>query len=251
MLSSQKNDAYAVNDGKDDDATSRVGQTTRRHVLRQAASATSFFTVGVSSPIRPVAATPSSKSPSLFQRETKDFSYVFEPPPGMEPGNKPLKTHLDEVNFFSKANDGIDDDNAQPRRRRGYQYGITVDPVRIASLTEFGTPEEVAAKVVLAEVNRDGITNVKLMEDPKAGRATLPTLDNRGNNGDDASSSSLSLFYQLNYLSQGSRGDKRFVTKFYIVNQKLFALTAQCLEADYGELENEMLNAVDSFRVIR
>jgi len=244
--SNHKNYVRVINDSNGYDATSLAGLTTRRHFLKQAARATTLVSA-VSLPLRPALA-----EPSLFQRETKDFSYVFDPPPGMAPGNKPLKTHLDEVNFFPAENDGNNDD--QPRRRRGYQYGITVDPVRIPSLTDFGTPEEAAAKVVLAEVNRDGITNVKLMEDPKAGRAPLPTLDNADSNGDDASSSSLSsssMFYQLNYLSQGSRGDKRFVTKFYIVNQKLFALTAQCKEADYDALEREMLTAVDSFRVIR
>lgn len=150
----------------------------------------------------------------VFVRETNQLRYTFQPPSNFEPGNKPLKTHLDEINFKSQSTSG-------------YQFGITVDPVRIDSLRQFGTPEEVAAKVVLAEVNRDGVFDVTLMKDPVE-------VDNS---------------YVLNYLSEGKRGKKRFVTKFCIQSQKLYALTAQCKEENYPELEKEMMAAVESFRV--
>lgn len=97
---------------------------------------------------------------------------------------------------------------------------------------QFGTPEEVAAKVVLAEVNRDGVFDVTLIKDPV-------TVEEDG-----------VLSYVLNYLSQGKRGDKRFVAKFCIQNQRLYALTAQVLESDYKDKENELMKAVDSFRVL-
>ncbi|KAL7565030.1 hypothetical protein ACA910_020741 [Epithemia clementina (nom. ined.)] len=155
---------------------------------------------------------------AIYQKQTDKFGYAFQVPSNFEaPSKKPLPTHLDEVNFKS-AN------------VPGYQYGITVDPVRISSLAQFGTPEEVAAKVVLAEVNRDGVFEVTLMEDPMAAP----------NNA----------YYILNYLSTGKRGDKRFVTKFYIQNQMLYALTAQCKEADYPTIQDDIRHAVESFRVI-
>jgi len=91
----------------------------------------------------------------------------------MKQGSKPLKTHLDEINFSSET---------VPK----YQIGITVDPVRIKSLKEFGTPEQVAAKVVTAEINRDGIFDVTLMKD-----AIETSI------GD-------TVVYQLNYLSAGN-----------------------------------------------
>ena len=157
----------------------------------------------------------------VYQRRTDQFAYEFRPPSGFSsPSQKPLKTHLDEVNF--KSSDG-----------GGYQYGITVDPLRINSLEAFGTPEEVAAKVVTAEVNRDRVFDVKLMEDPVSGTTT-----------------SSKMFYQLNYPSSGKRGQKRFVAKFFIENQKLYALTAQCKEEDYERLRPELLQAVRSFRVV-
>lgn len=157
-----------------------------------------------------------ASSTNIFKRQTEQFSYVFEPPADWIPQNKPLKTHLDEVNFKSPS-------------IRKYEFGITVDPVRIKSLREFGTPAEVAAKVVLSELNRDGVFDVTLAEDAFA-------ADN------DA-------YYQLNYISKGKRGEKRFITKFYVRDQMLYALTAQCLDSDYGNLRNEMIKAVDSFRI--
>lgn len=156
----------------------------------------------------------------LFRRETDQFRYEFQIPSGFPtPSQKPLKTHLDEVNF-------------QSADVSGYQFGITVDPVRIPSLTDFGTPEEVAAKVVLAEVNRDGVFDVKLMNDP------VSVLDDG------------ITFYQLNYLSTGKRGAKRYIAKFYIENQKLFALTAQCKEENYKSVKQGMIQAVNSFRIV-
>ena len=160
---------------------------------------------------------PSPALAEVFTRQTEQFAYEFQPPSNFGAGNKPLKTHLDEINFKSES-------------IGGYQYGITVDPVRIESLRQFGTPEEVAAKVVLAEVNRDGVFDVTLVEDPVAGP------DNS--------------FYLLNYLSQGKRGNKHFLAKFYIQNKKLYALTAQCKEDDYKDLKAEMRKAADSFKVL-
>ena len=159
-----------------------------------------------------------AETTTKYQKQTNQYGFEFQVPTSFEaPSNKPLKTHLDEVNFKSST-------------LAGYQYGITVDPVRIASLASFGTPEEVAAKVVLAEVNRDGVFEVTLMKDPVAAP----------NNA----------FYVLNYLSTGKRGDKRFVTKFYIQQQMLYALTAQCKEGDYATVQAEMDAAVESFHVI-
>jgi PsbP len=164
--------------------------------------------------------------PIAVRRGTDQFAqYEFLPPADvLGPTQKPVKTHLDEVNFTGSAG--------------GLQFGITVDPVRIDSLAEFGTPEQVAAKVVLAEVNRDGVFNVQLMQDPVAGG----TGSTNNNNAND--------YYQLNYKSSGKRGVKRFVAKFYICNRMLYALTAQCNEDSYDALRDTILHAVDSFRVV-
>ena len=177
----------------------------------------------------------------LYTKRSKDYAYSFQPPEGFKEGNKPLKTHLDEVNFFK-------DSDALPS---GYQFGITVDPVRIPSLEAFGTPEEVAAKVVLAEVNRDGIFDVTLMKDPIKGKQQQqPAASGSSTNEDDAAAAISPYYYQLDYLSQGKRGDKRFIAKFFIQNQHLYAMTAQCKEVDYKTVQNQLLKAVESFQVL-
>jgi hypothetical protein len=190
-----------------DDAFAMPVKNTRRQFL-------AFVTAVATFPVLSQSADASSET--VFKRQTDRFSYLFEPPTDWAPQNKPLKTHLDEVNFKSPS-------------ISKYEYGITVDPVRIKSLREFGTPAEVAAKVVLSELNRDGVFDVTLAEDAFA-------ADN------DA-------YYQLNYTSKGKRGEKRFITKFYVRDQMLFALTAQCLDSDYGKLRNEITKTVDSFRI--
>lgn len=65
----------------------------------------------------------SSAPANAFERTDVKFTYTINVPESMKEGSKPVKTHQDEVNFGSS---GI----------RGYQYGITVDPVRINSLKE-------------------------------------------------------------------------------------------------------------------
>ena len=145
----------------------------------------------------------------------KEFGYSVQLPQTLtEPSNKPLKTHLDEIIFNGD----------------GLQVGITVDPVRISSLQQFGTPEEVAARVVTAEVNRDGVFEVTLLNDP------VETVEGA---------------YLLTYLSKGKRGDKHFVCKIYIENQKLYVLTAQIKESDYSGREKVIMEVVDSFRIFK
>jgi PsbP len=184
----------------------------------------SCIAFGVLQPCQASFASPVEEG-STFRRETEGFRYEFQPPPGfVGPGQKPLKTHLDEVNF-------------QSSEIPGYQIGITVDPVRISTLTEFGTAEQVAAKVLLAEVNRDGVLDVKLLEDPVSDEIQVD-------------GGARTIFYQLNYLSSGKRGNKRNIAKFYVQNQKLFALTAQCKEESYEMARGTMLAAVRSFRVL-
>ena len=83
-----------------------------------------------------------------------------------------------------------------------------------------------------AEVNRDGVFEVTLIKDPVA-------VEEDG-----------VLSYILNYLSSGKRGDKRFVAKFSIQNQRLYALTGQVAEADYKDKEEEIMKAINGFRVL-
>ena len=95
---------------------------------------------------------------------------------------------------------------------------------------KFGTPEQVAARVVTAEVNRDGIFEVTLIDDPYE-------------SNDSA--------YVLHYLSTGKRGNKHYITKFFISRNQLYALTAQIKEENYNETtKEELFNIVNSFSLL-
>lgn len=77
-----------------------------------------------------------------------------------------------------------------------------------------------------AEVNRDGVFDVTLVEDPAESNGS----------------------YVLNYLSKGKRGEKHYICKISIASNMLFVLTAQVLEASYTEKRDEMLQCIKSFR---
>jgi hypothetical protein len=97
--------------------------------------------------------------------------------------------------------------------------------------------------VVTAEVNRDGVFEVTLLDDPIA--TTITTTSNSStNNGSEGT-----VAYLLHYLSVGKRGNKHIWNKIIIDHQLLYVLTAQCKESDYPGLEAELKRTVASFQV--
>lgn len=191
----------------------------RRNFLQQVSVVTSSLFLGLTlpSPANAETTAETQQSGEYVSLPNQKFSYTVTPPPSFTASNKPLKTHLDEINF-------------SPPDVRGYTLGITVDPVRIKSIREFGTPEEVAARVVTAEVNRDGVFQVTLAKDPV----------------EDAAAGGC---YDIEYISEGKRGIKRFVTRIYIKDGFLYVLTVQSKEDEYDkEREKEVVACVKSFR---
>ena len=195
------------NDGEIDDI-SRRNAIHNLSFLTATASLASFRVPALAS---------ASAASEPFVRQGKGYGYTFLPPPGFAPGKKPVPTHLDEVNFNLE-------DGSAPR----YTYGVTVDPVRINSLAEFGQPGEVAARVVTAEVNRDGIFEVTLASDP---------VEDKGTGA-----------YVIEYISDGKRGKKHFVTRIFVKEQRLYVLTAQVKQEEYADREKEIRDCVETFR---
>lgn len=79
-----------------------------------------------------------------------------------------------------------------------------------------------------AEVNRDGIFEVKLLEDPYETAGA----------------------YILKYLSTGKRGNKVLTNKIVVSpNNLLYVLTAQCKEDDFPAQEKEIKRTVESFQI--
>lgn len=94
----------------------------RRQALAKATAAVSFLAITQSSWAD---ATDSDKNDDENVTRGNGFAFRFVPPPEMEPGAKPVKTHLYEINWKSKTT---------PK----YTFGITIDPVRIQTLKEVG-----------------------------------------------------------------------------------------------------------------
>ena len=94
--------------------------------------------------------------------------------------------------------------------------------------------------MVTAEVNRDGVFEVTLLEDPY--EVTTSSRDEGGNSNNA---------YMLEYLSVGKRGRKVFLNKIFVSpNRLLYVLTAQCKEDDYAMLKKEMKTTANSFDLL-
>jgi len=121
---------------------------------------------------------------------------------------KPLKTHAEELTFCPS-------DSSE--RCSAKTFGVTVDPVKIKSLSEFGSPEEIVERIADAERGRDGIFEVKV-----AGFAPV-----KGGGVD------------VDYISKGKRGEKFVSTRTYVLNQKLFVFTSSVKgEAGFDDMKN-------------
>lgn len=85
----------------------------------------------------------------------------------------------------------------------------------------------------MAELRRDGVLDVTLAS--------------------DASEDESSGAYDIEYISDGTRGKKHFVTRTIVKEGKLFVLTVQVKEDDWGpspSLQREVMDAVWTFRVL-
>jgi PsbP. len=170
----------------------------------------------------------------------QSFAYTLTLPAPFTTTRKPLPTHLDEVNLVTTVVSPDEDaataaginpsTTTTPAPLKGYSFGITVDPIRIQSLRDFGTPNEVAAKIVMAELRRDGVLDVTMGRDP--------TED------------PLTGAYDVEYVSDGTRGKKHFVTRTIVRGQKLYVLTVQCREIDWKSVEGEVWDSVKTFCVL-
>ena len=211
----------------DDFHSRRSIQSSRRDFCRLLA----FTAVATKVPGAAAAAEQNNDSMYVGSVKKSSISYRLELPPTFQESKKPVQTHYDELLFSPSSN------NKDEEALKRASFGITIDPLRIKSLKEFGTPEEIAARVVTAEVNRDGIFQVTLLKDPYE--------------APDGS------FVSLQYLSDGKRGQKVFWTKIFVVPDEgagvapafLCVLTAQMKEQDYETYQDQFQKAVDSFTV--
>eukprot|EP00892_Ulva_mutabilis_P006617 jgi/Ulvmu1/4327/UM002_0050.1 len=88
--------------------------------------------------------------------------------------------------------------------------GVTVSPVRIASLTAFGSSDDVAAKLLAAEKKKESTISVELLQTETRSLST----------GEDA--------YAYEYELNSTRGRKRVLNVVTISQSKLYIVNAQC-----------------------
>ena len=153
---------------------------------------------------------------------SKAQGYSLRYPADWSSASKPVKIHLSEELLNAPA--------------RGVSLGVTVDPVRIDSLEQFGTADEVAERVVTTELDRDGVLIALLRTvDAQSGRAGEPS------------------YYTVEYEVESSRGKKVYLAKYSIARRKLFVLQTQApaasYDADDGGVRRVLKDVVASFRV--
>lgn len=150
-----------------------------------------------------------------YQNSKSGFQLAY--PAEWKEAKKPVQTHQDEILFKSSST-------------KGTEVGITVDPVKIDSLSQFGTPKEVGKKVMGVERAKDGVLSAKLLAVGQADYEGVP-------------------YYTIEYESESTRGNKHFIACVAINKKKLYVLTAQAKIDSFPKEEQNLRRVVASFRL--
>lgn len=150
--------------------------------------------------------------------------FTFADELGLVESPKPLKTHEYEV-LYKSGN------------IKGFNVGITRDPVRIKSIVDFATPQGLGDKVVGVELGKEGVFEATVV--------SAKVSDKPAVRGDPAAYPS----YDVEYKIDSSRGQNHYVIKATVLNKKLYVFTAQAKEASYGELAPKIKSIVESLEI--
>mmetsp|Transcript_29590 Transcript_29590/g.38255 ORF Transcript_29590/g.38255 Transcript_29590/m.38255 type:complete len:242 (+) Transcript_29590:71-796(+) len=184
----------------------------RRVFCEEALWKTSLATVSIGFSVP----SPSAAASSLFTSDDKTFQ--FQVPEGFENKPKLVKTHLKEETFKSY-------------QTKGFNIGVAVDPVKLESVDKFGTPEEVAQKVLKVEAGKEGYMDSKLFSASSTSENGL-------------------IYYLLDYTVSSSRGENRYIVKLGVKANKLYVFTAQIKQKDYESFSGLIDDSVKSFCLI-
>ena len=113
----------------------------------------------------------------------------------------------------------------------GVNLGVTILPVRISHVEEYGTVDQVAEKIVQTERAKDGTLRAEMIN---AGSVEI-------GNGTTA--------YDYDYEVQSTRGTKRIISRVCIRDKQLFVVngTISCGKTDTCDL-SRISNALDETR---
>lgn len=159
---------------------------------------------------------------SLDSNNNKDCIYKFQYPSDLILSPKLVKTHQEELYYKSK---GI----------KGFNTGLTVDPVKINSLKEFGTYNELANKLLTIEKAKEGMFDAAIISSSES---------------KDSSNTPYPV-YDIEYKIDSSRGKKHYYVKATIVDKRLYVFTVQANEdtLDDINIKNTAISIKDSFVV--
>eukprot|EP00246_Nothoceros_aenigmaticus_P002311 TRINITY_DN13156_c0_g1_i1.p1 TRINITY_DN13156_c0_g1~~TRINITY_DN13156_c0_g1_i1.p1 ORF type:complete len:255 (+),score=43.21 TRINITY_DN13156_c0_g1_i1:66-830(+) len=114
--------------------------------------------------------------------------------------------------------------------------GVVVNPVRIASLKDFGTPEEVAERLIRAEKKKPSTNDAKLVR-----------VSERDANGRP--------LYEVEYNLDSSRGQKRVISAVTIAFRKLYILNVSYSDSPSKPISQDVADSLErivgSFNLLR
>lgn len=168
----------------------------------------------------PLASWARDEETSLVERVDTSNGYKFSYPSDWSESGKPVKTHLHELLLSGSGR---------------LKVGITIDPVKIDSLEQFGTLAQTTDRVLDVERTRDGVKAVTLRANAAQVSEVEPT------------------YYTIDYVTESSRGTKIFLCKYCIAQRRLYVLQAQCGAADYDadiSVRTTLSEMVASFKVL-
>ena len=156
-----------------------------------------------------------------FADPSNSIRFSFPDNLGLVSSPKPLKTHEYEVLYKSNT-------------VKGFNVGITRDPVRIQSIIDFATPQALGEKVVNVELGKEGVFEATVLSAQVSNKPAVRRDSTRYPS------------YDVEYKVDSSRGQNHYVIKATVLNGKLYVLTAQAKESSFDELKPEVKNIMES-----
>ena len=135
---------------------------------------------------------------------------------------KLVQTHATELFFKSET-------------VKGLSLGITVDPVKIASIREFADPPGLADKVVKVEKSKEGVFEASVLAAQESAKPVADAVP----------------AYEIEYKIDSSRGQNHYLVKATIIDSKVYVFTVQCKEETYAKLAPAAHMIIDSVKVTR
>ena len=175
--------------------------------LRLSAIVAAAFAAQAATPSLADAAAPTLEFDSSFGRRISRAEGMTNYPSGIAVDSNSGAVYVMDL-LFNRVQKFDADGNFLLQWNCKQGLGLTVDPVKIDSLEQFGTLATVTDRVLTVEEGRDGVTDVKLRgaaEERPAG----------------------TLYYAITYEVTSSRGKKVYLCRYAIARGRLFVLQLQ------------------------